>query len=123
MDPFEQSAGRIVHSMGAAARRVAPSSSIMLGTILEAEPLRLQANGLTIEQDSIRINETMLEGYIPKLIAPTPLSGTCPDGTTSTPVTKDQLVRGEFALKKDDLVVVMSPDDQTYYILCKVVAL
>ena len=65
----------------------------------------------------------MLEGYIPKLIAPDPLPGTCPDGATSTPVTKDQLVRGEFALKAGDIVVVMSPDEQTYYILCKVVSL
>lgn len=121
MDPFEQSAGRIVQSMGAAARSVAPNSPIMLGTILEAEPLRLQANGLTIEQDSIRINESMKQGYSPKLVGT--LTGTCPDGSTTTPVEKDDLTRGEFALKKDDLVVVMSPDDQTYYILCKVVAL
>ena len=38
-------------------------------------------------------------------------------------MTKDQLVRGEFALKAGDIVVVMSPDEQTYYILCKVVSL
>lgn len=123
MEAFEQSAGRIASAMGAAARRVAPGAPIMLGEILQAEPLRLQANGLTIEQDSIQINETMLEGYSPKLIAPSPLPGTCPEGITSTPVTKDQLVRGEFALKAGDQVVVFSPDGQTYYILCKVVSL
>lgn len=123
MDAFEQSAGRIASAIGAAARRVAPSAPIMLGKILQAQPLRLETNGLVIEQDSIQINESMLEGYIPKLIAPEPLPGTCPDGATSTPVTKDQLVRGEFALKAGDIVVVMSPDEQTYYILCKVVSL
>ena len=123
MEAFEQSAGRIAQAMGAAARSVASSAPIMLGEILQAEPLRLQTNGLTIEQDSIRINETMKKGYIPKLIAPVPLPGTCPDGATSTPVTEDQLERGAFALKKGDQVVVMSPDGQTYYILCKVVSL
>lgn len=121
MEAFEQSAGRIASAMGAAARRVTPSAPIMLGEILQAEPLRLQANGLTIEQDSIRINETMLVGYSPKLVGDLP--GTCPDGGTMTPVTKDQLTRGEFALKAWDQVVVFSPDGQTYYILCKVVSL
>ncbi len=123
MEAFEQSAGRIAQAMGAAARSVAPSAPIMLGQIIQAEPLRLQANGLTIEQDSILVNEGMKKGYSPKLIAPDPLPGTCPDGATSTPVTEDQLVRGTFALEKGDQVVVMSPDGQTYYILCKVVGL
>lgn len=123
MEAFEQSAGRIASAMGAAARQVTPSAPIMLGEILQAKPLRLQANGLTIEQDSIRINEALLEGYIPKLVALSPLPGSCPHGPTSTPVTKDQLTRGEFALKAGDQVVVMSPDGQTYYILCKVVSL
>ena len=121
MEPFEQSAGRIVRSMGTAARRVAPDSPIMLGKVLQAEPLRLQCNGLTIEQDSILVNEAMKKGYSPKLVGT--LTGTCPDGSTTTPVEKDDLTRGEFALKEGDQVVVMSPDGQIYYILCKVVAL
>ena len=121
MEPFEQSAGRIVRSMGAAARRVAPYSPIMLGKVLQAEPLRLQCNGLTIEQDSILVNEAMKQGYSPKLVGT--LTGTCPDGSTTTPVEKDDLTRSEFALKEGDQVVVMSPDGQIYYILCKVVAL
>ena len=86
-------------------------------------PSRCGSNGLTIEQDSILVNESMKKGYSPKLIAQDPLPGTCPDGATSTPVTEDQLVRGTFALEKGDQVVVMSPDGQTYYILCKVVGL
>lgn len=63
MDPFEQSAGRIVAAMGTAARNVAPAAPVMLGAILQVQPLRLQANGLTIERDSIRLNETMQAGY------------------------------------------------------------
>lgn len=121
MEAFEQSAGRIASAMGAAARSVAPSSPIMLGKILQAQPLRLEANGLTIEPDSILVNETMTKGYSPKLVGT--LTGTCPDGRTTTQVGKDDLARGELALKPGDQVVVASPDGQTYYILCKVVSL
>lgn len=121
MDTFEESAGRIALAMGAAARREAPKAPIMLGKILQAQPLRLQADGLTIEQDSILINEALVFGYSPKLVGT--LVGTCPDGKTVTPVHKDDLTRGEFALKADDQVVVFSPDRQTYYIICKVVEL
>lgn len=121
MEAFEQSAGRIAQAMGAAARKEIPDAPIMLGKILQAEPLRLEANGLTIEQDSILVNEVLKTGYSPKLVGT--LTGTCPDGETTTPVAKDNLTRGEFALKKGDMVVVLSPDGQTYYILCKVVSL
>lgn len=121
MEAFEQSAGRIASAMGTAARRVAPNAPIMLGKILQAQPLRLETNGLTIEQDSILVNEAMKQGYSPKLVGI--LTGTCPDGSTTTPVEKDDLTRGEFALQAGDIVVVMSPDGQTYYILCKVVSL
>lgn len=121
MDTFEQSAGRIAAAMGSVAKSEAPKAPIMLGRILQAQPLLLEANGLTIEQDSIQINEAMIEGYSPKLEGS--LTGTCPDGTTVTPVRRDDLTRGEFALRAGDLVVVMSPDAQTYYILCKVVSL
>lgn len=61
MDPFEQSAGRIAAAMGTAARSVAPAAPIMLGEILQVQPLQLQANGLLIEQDSIKINEALPE--------------------------------------------------------------
>ena len=87
MDPFEQSAGRIAAAMGTVARSVAPTAPVMLGEILQVQPLRLQANGLLIEQDSIKINEALTE------------------------------------LKEGAQVVVLSLDGQTYYILCKVVAI
>ena len=87
MDPFEQSAGRTAAAMGTAARSVAPAAPLMLGEILQVQPLRLQANGLLIEHDSIKINEALTE------------------------------------LKEGAQVVVLSLDGQTYYILCKVVAI
>lgn len=89
MEAFEQSAGRIAKAIGEAACKVAPGSPIMLGKIVQTQPLRLQASGLTIDHDSIRINEAM----------------------------KAQ------AMRNGDQVVVLSPDGQIYYILCKVVSL
>ena len=38
-------------------------------------------------------------------------------------MTKDQLTRGEFALKAGDRVVLFTQDQQTYYIICKAVKL
>ena len=51
------------------------------------------------------------------------LPGSCPDGSTQTPVRKDQLTRAEFALNAGDRVVLLTEDQQEYYLICKVVPL
>ena len=85
------------------------------------EGLQVQCGGNVLTAADIWINEALLEGYSPKLIGSLP--GTCPDGGTNTPVTKDQLTRSEFALTAGDRVVLLTEDEQAYYLLCKVVRL
>lgn len=61
----------------------------------------------------------LLKGYRPKLVGT--LMSLIPKDEVTTEVKKDDLERGEHALKKGDRVVVLTEDFQTYYILCKVV--
>lgn len=84
-----------------------------------AEPLRVRAGGLDLDAEALRINEALLKGYRPKLVGT--LMSLIPKDEVTTEVKKDDLERGEHALKKGDRVVVLTEDFQTYYILCKVV--
>ena len=76
---------------------------------------------MELTAEDLWINEDLLEGYSPKLVGALP--GTCPDGGTLTPVSADQLTRGEFALKAGDRVVLLTLDGQDYYLLAKAVRL
>ena len=98
-------------------------SSFCVGvvTVGTEEGLKIQCNGLELTADQIWTNGAMRGGYSPKRGGTPP--GTCPDGGTITPVTKDQLTRGEFALKAGDRVVLLTQDEQTYYLICKAVKL
>lgn len=120
MNTFEENAARIAGSMGAAARRVAAPPPVMIGEVLSAEPLRVRADGLDLEPESLRVNEALLRGYQPKLVGM--LISILPPNEVTTEVKKENLSRAEPALKPGDQVAVFSTDQQTYYILCKVVA-
>lgn len=120
MNTFEENAGRIARSMERAAQRTATPSPFLIGEVLSPEPLRVRAGGLDLDAEALRINEALLKGYSPKLVGT--LIGVCTHpGAVTTEVKKDDLKRGEHALKKGDRVVVLTEDFQTYYILCKVV--
>lgn len=120
---LDDSAGDMLAAMDAFHRQNQRADSFVIGQVLvgSQEGLVLQANGLPITANQIWINEALLAGYSPKLVGQLP--GTCPDGGTMTPVTKDQLTRGEFALKAGDRVVLLTQDEQSYYLICKVVRL
>ena len=122
---LDESVGDLMAALGTSARKGQRPASFAVGKVLSGteQGLRVQCGGTRLTAADIWINEALLAGYSPKLIARAPLPGTCPDGATSTPVTKDQLTRGEFALKAGDRVVLLTEDQQTYYLICKVVTL
>ena len=77
------------------------------------------AEGLSLTEKDLWVDEALLPGYSPKLAGTLP--GTCPDGGTVTPVKKDQLTRGSSPLAAKDRVVLLTTDHQTFYLICKVV--
>ena len=84
---------------------------------------RLTAAGIDVDDALGRFmgNEALLERYSPKLEGHLP--GSCPDGSPQTPVRTDQLTRAEFALNAGDRVVLLTEDQQEYYLFSKVVPL
>lgn len=122
---LDESVGDLMTAFAGTARRGQRPASFSIGLVKTGseERLEVQCGGTLLTAADIWINEALLTGYSPKLIAETPLPGTCPDGTTHTPVTADQLTRGEFALKAGDRVVLLTEDQQFYYLICKVVKL
>lgn len=120
MNTFEENAGRIARSMGAAARRVAAPSPVLIGTVVSVSPLKVRVDGLDVGAESLRINAALLAGYDPGLSGT--LTGTGSMGPVTTEVKPGDLSREKDALQAGDSVAVLSLDRQTYYILCKVVA-
>lgn len=122
---LDESVGTLLKAMGTISGQSQRPASFAIGEVKvgSQEGLQVQCGGNVLTANDIWINESLLVGYSPKLIAVEPLPGTCPDGRTSTPVTKDQLTRGEFALKRGDRVVLLTQDEQSYYLICKVVQL
>lgn len=119
MNTFEENAGRIARSMGAAARQVADPTPVLIGTVVSVSPLKVWADGLEVEPKALWINPALLAGYDPGLSGT--LTGTGAMGTVTTKVEPGDLTRKTAALQAGDSVAVLSTDRQTYYILCKVV--
>lgn len=120
---LDESVGLLLSAMGQMGSGSQGPMALDIGQVLvgSQEGLQVQCGGNVLTAADIWINEALLEGYSPKLIGSLP--GTCPDGGTNTPVTKDQLTRSEFALTAGDRVVLLTEDEQAYYLLCKVVRL
>ena len=118
---LDESVGLLLSAAGGLARVGLPPGALAVGTVERAsrEGLRVQCGGLSLGPGRIWINEALLEGYSPKLTGT--LTGSCPDGGTTTPVAADQLTRGEFGLAEGDRVVLLTQDEQDYYLICKVV--
>ena len=119
MNTFEENAGRIARSMGAAARQVADPSPVLIGTVVSAAPLKVRVDGLEVGAESLWVNAALVAGYDPGLSGK--LSGTGAMGTVTTKVEPGDLTRKTAALQAGDSVAVLSTDRQTYYVLCKVV--
>lgn len=122
---LDESVGNLLKAMVTLGGQSQRPASFAIGEVKvgSQEGLEVQCGGNMLTAKDIWINEALLEEYCPKLIAVDPLPGTCPDGRTSTPVTKEQLTRGEFALTAGDRVVLLTADEQAYYLICKVVRL
>lgn len=120
---LDESVGLLLSAMGQMGSGSQGPMALAIGQVLvgSQEGLQVQCGWNVLTAADIWINEALLEGYSPKLIGSLP--GTCPDGGTNTPVTKDQLTRSEFALTAGDRVVLLTEDEQAYYLLCKVVRL
>ena len=120
---LDESVRDLMSAMGSMSRKNQRPASFAIGKVLAGsrEGLRVQCGGTVLTAQDIWCDEALLAGYSPKLTGSLP--GTCPDGSTMTPVTKDQLKRSEFALKAGDRVVLLTEDQQIYYLICKVVPL
>ena len=86
------------------------------------EGLRVQCCGTELTAEDLRVNEALLTGYLPQLSGT--LRGSCSDGGSCTvPVDREDLARARFSLVAGDQVVLLTQDEQVYYLLCKVVPL
>lgn len=116
----------------------APDFNFRFGVIISASPLSVEVGGLTIESNSLWINEALLE--IPRkadfegedvqikdpsstVNLPELYAGTA---NISMPAASVQGTDGLFTfkepLKAGDRVLLLSDQDQVFYILCKVVS-
>ena len=120
---LDESVGLLLSAMGQMGAEKQGPMTLAIGQVVAGsqEGLQVQCGGNILTAADLWVNEALLEGYSPKLTGTLP--GTCPDGGTPTPVAKDQLTRSEFALTAGDRVVLLTQDEQAYYLLCKVVRL
>lgn len=125
---FEESMSSIAASVKRSAQAAYPGSAFRLGEVKEAgaDSLRIACDGLELDNDDLWVNPALMQGYSPKLVGT--LTGTCTcgahTGVATTPVHKDDQTRGETGLKPGDRVVLLvTGDGQSYYVLCKVVKL
>ena len=125
MDTLEESAGRILDAMSEAGRRQRAPAQFVIGRVLEAGDgvLRIFANGQELKTEDLWVSEALLPGYCPRLTGT--LTGTCSShgGSVTVPVVGTELTRGKHALARDDRVVLLTEDQQDYYVIAKVVQL
>ena len=149
---LDESVDGMMSVMAGLGSQVQRPAQFFLGTVLAGsqEGLKVACNGLELDREDIWINETLKRDYTYQVsldgrtgrffqLSGT-LSGpvTCPapgcapklgsvtgGGLDSQEASMDKqdLKRLEFALKKGDIVVMLTEDLQTYYLICKVVAL
>ena len=121
---LDESAGDLLTAMGQAARRSPGPLASALGEVTAGtqEGLRVQCGGTELTAEDLRVNEALLTGYCPQLSGT--LHGSCTGGGSCTvPVDREDLARARFALVAGDQVVLLTQDEQVYYLLCKVVPL
>lgn len=102
-------------------RRGPGAPGIRVGTVLEASPLRVNVAG-TVQSGNIWIAAELLAGASRSVS----LSGSVSVSDTLTPVSGpvSGTVTAEAsgsALRPGDEVLLLSPDDQVFYLICKVV--
>ena len=94
----------------------------VIGEVLSAGAggLSLRAEGLALAQEDVYVNEALLPGHSPMLAGT--LRGTGYQGAAVTVEVKPgQLTRAASPLEAGDRVVLLTPDHQAYYLICKAV--
>lgn len=116
---LDDSAGDLLTAMGAVSRGTRGPAAFAIGTVTAGtqEGLRVQCGGTELAGADLWINEMLLKGYTPQL------EGTIHNGAYSIEVDREDLSRAQFALEAGDRVVLLTQDEQIYYLLCKVVKL
>ena len=114
---LDESAGDLLTAMGAVSRGTQGPTALAIGTVTSGlqEGLRVQCGGTELTAADIWINDGLLAGYCPKL------SGTIDNGAYPIHVDREDLSRDRPALAVGDRVVLLTQDEQVYYLLCKVV--
>lgn len=110
MDGF----GRLYRTMQVASRDGLPGVPVWmrLGTVLSASPLKVDVAGTTQDAGQFYIAQRLLDGYSEQVTISGPEYGGSATVTQRGPV----LARG-------DLVLLLTDDDQTFYLIDKVVQL
>lgn len=116
---LDDSVGDLLTAMGAVSRGTQGPAAFAVGTVTAGtqEGLRVQCGGTELTGADIWINEALLEGYNPQL------EGAIDNGSYSIHVDREDLSRAQFALAAGDRVVLLTQDEQVYYLICKVVKL
>ena len=116
---LDDSVGDLLSAMGAVSRGTRGPAAFAIGTVTAGtqEGLRVQCGGTELAGADLWINEMLLKGYTPQL------EGTIHNGAYSIDVDREDLSRAQFALGAGDRVVLLTQDEQVYYLLCKVVKL
>lgn len=100
--------------------------NLVIGTVskLDTGALEVTTQGHVITQSRLWVASHLLKGFDPGLAGTLEGSGTGYSGVTvsvSTPVTAGQLVAAESQLAAGDRVVLVTEDEQVYYLMDKVV--
>lgn len=123
MDAFEESVGRMLDGMARVGRRSRAPAQFVIGQVLAAgeKELRVSCGGQELTREDLWVNEDLLPGWCPRLKGT--LNGICSShgGTVTTPVKASQLTREDHALARGDRVILLTEDQQDYYLVCKVV--
>lgn len=95
----------------------------VVGEVLTAgaDGLALLAEGLPLSGADIWINEELRPGYSPALAGRLTAYNAAGLAAATVPVAAGQLTREASPLAAGDRVVLLTPDHQTYYLICKAV--
>lgn len=125
-DPYS----RIYQAMAAAGREAVPKGALYarLGTVLAAEPLRVDVAGTPQEAERFYLADRLRKGHKEAVSATGSLavSASCSYGSHSSAGVGGgalTVTNTEPVLKAGDLVLLLTEDDQTFYLIDKVVRL
>ncbi len=105
-----------LYSAFAAAFAPKEQGGFFIGTVTSAEPLQVDVGGISVSGGSLWVNAALIQrDYDGEIFLPSH-----PDGAFSEP-------HGAFTLKElplaaGDRVVLLTEDDQVFYLVCKVVS-